>query len=309
MRYITLALALIVLTTPCMAYWSTGHMIISKIAYDEIKNKDPSMLKDIEDDISLLKDWSMEDNHTFIESAVWADDNKAIQWRAFNEWHFVDTPVIEPDFHGETKEEDKNATWATYEMEKTIKYKHKPKFDNGLAVSFSWRYLIHLVGDMHQPLHGATLYSKKYPHGDRGGNSFDIDYKDNKDIKNLHFLWDACVDQYGSIWAPMNQTEYEKISKIAANLTDSIPRSKVSDRVKILDTREWAKESHDLAENVVYKGINPGDAPSNEYMAEGRRVVNEQLVVAGYRLADMMMELYHEAHQEGQVEKLLKESA
>lgn len=305
MKYITLLLALLVLAAPTYAYWSTGHMIISKIAYEEIKNKDPKMLAEIEKEIGLLKEWSMEGNHTFIESAVWADDNKAVAWGAMSNWHFVDTPVIRPDFHGETEVELMNATWATYEMEKTIKNKNKPKFDSGLAVSFAWRYLIHLVGDMHQPLHSASLYSAKFEHGDRGGNSFHIHYEDDHQIKNLHALWDACVGQYGSIWAPMNQNEYEHISTVATNLTNSIPRSAVADRVKILDNRVWATESNEIAEKVVYADIQPNEAPSEEYLARGRRVVDEQLVVAGYRLADMMMELFHYP-VEGTVESLLK---
>ena len=168
MKYILLLIVILSIVSPTLSFWSTGHMIISKIAMDEIQKKDPAMLKKIQSEIDILTQYSNEDKHSFVESAVWADDNKGIAWGAFNEWHFVDTPVIAPDFHGEVEYNNVNATWAIYQMEKTLKNKNKPKFDAGLARSFAWRYLIHLVGDIHQPLHASSYYSKEFPNGDRG---------------------------------------------------------------------------------------------------------------------------------------------
>lgn len=305
MKYLAFAIALLVLVTPCLSFWSTGHMVIARIAYEEIKKQDPTYFLQIEKEIDILTQFSKEDEHSFVESAVWADDNKGIAWSAFNEWHFVDTPVIAPDFHGETKVENMNATWAIYEMQKTLRNKNKPSFDSGAAISFAWRYLIHLVGDIHQPLHASTLYSGKFPDGDRGGNSFKITFPEDSQVKNLHALWDACVGQFGSIWAPVNKTEWNLLGDFAANLTSQFPRSKVADRVKILDDRVWATESNKIAKEVVYDGIEPDSTPSAEYLARGRQVVNEQLAVGGYRLADLMLSLHH-ASATSVVETLLK---
>ena len=201
--------------------------------------------------------------------------------------------MIAPDFHGETENNKMNATWAIYEMRKTLNNKRQPSFDSSLALSFAWRYLIHLVGDIHQPLHASTLYSKEFPKSDRGGNSFKISYPEDKQVKNLHALWDACVGQYGSLWAPLSDKDWSSITKIVNDITEAYPRSKVEQRVKILDDRKWAQESYDISKNVVYNGIKNGDTPSNEYLERGRQVVNEQLAVAGYRLADLMMSLNH----------------
>ena len=303
---LSILVTLLVLATPTLCFWSTGHMIIARIAYNEIQAKDPKYFKQIQEEIDVVKQWTMEDKHSFVESAVWADDNKAISWGAFSNWHFVDTPVIEEGFEGEVEIEPMNATWSIYEMEKTLKNTRKPKFNSDLALSFAWRYLVHLVGDIHQPLHASTLYSKKFPKGDRGGNSFKLTYPKDKNIKNLHALWDACVDQFGSIWAPVDDAEWNALGSFADQVTSEFPRSKVSARVKILDERVWAEESNKIAKEAVYDGITPDSTPSDEYIERGRKVVNEQLAVAGYRLTDMMLKLRHNPNSESTVEKLMK---
>lgn len=52
------------------------------------------------------------------------------------------------------------------------------------------RYLVHVVGDMHQPLHSVALFNKTFPSGDRGGNSIKIKLL-NGTSQNLHAFWDA----------------------------------------------------------------------------------------------------------------------
>ena len=61
------------------------------------------------------------------------------------------------------------------------------------------RLMIHIIGDIHQPLHTATLFSAEFPKGDMGGNLFEIIYLKKKSYKELHEFWDAIVDQYSSI--------------------------------------------------------------------------------------------------------------
>lgn len=278
---------------PTLAFWSTGHMIIARIAFEELKVNDPEYFDQIQKEIDILKNFTLEDNHTFVESAVWADDNKAIQWGAFSNWHFVDTPVIGEGFEGEIEEDHANATWATYEMIKTLKNKNKPKFNNGLALSFAWRYLIHLVGDLHQPLHASSLFSGDFPNGDRGGNSFKITFSEDKQVKNLHALWDACVGQYGSIFAPISESEWEYLGTVSDDLRKEFPREAVQERISQLDERVWADESYVISRDVVYADIEMNSEPSAEYIARGRKVVNEQLAVGGYRLADLMDTLKH----------------
>jgi S1/P1 Nuclease len=63
----------------------------------------------------------------------------------------------------------------------------------GLSDSFHLRMLIHYIGDIHQPLHASTRYTKDYPEGDEGGNYFRVTIPHHKDVSNLHALWDSVL--------------------------------------------------------------------------------------------------------------------
>lgn len=53
------------------------------------------------------------------------------------------------------------------------------------------RFLIHVIGDLHQPLHGATKITPENPLGDLGGNLCNITFSEG--IDNLHKLFDSCL--------------------------------------------------------------------------------------------------------------------
>lgn len=52
------------------------------------------------------------------------------------------------------------------------------------------RYLTHVVGDMHQPLHSVALFNASCPKGDGGGNFFKVKMP-NGTLQNFHSFWDA----------------------------------------------------------------------------------------------------------------------
>ena len=61
-----------------------------------------------------------------------------------------------------------------------------------LEKSMALRFVTHIIGDIHQPLHAAALFDDKlFPNGDEGGNLFKIKYLPNEEIGNLHKLFDS----------------------------------------------------------------------------------------------------------------------
>lgn len=54
-----------------------------------------------------------------------------------------------------------------------------------------FRFLVHLVGDIHQPLHSVSLWNHQFPNGDQGGNRFIVSFQN---MTNLHAVWDSGIE-------------------------------------------------------------------------------------------------------------------
>jgi len=63
--------------------------------------------------------------------------------------------------------------------------------DFQLEKSTALRFLTHIIGDVHQPLHSCALFNDKFPHGDEGGNNFTIVYSPDPTMKELHAWFDS----------------------------------------------------------------------------------------------------------------------
>jgi hypothetical protein len=108
-------------------------------------------------------------------------------------WHYIDYALKPPTFAFEPQPNpDDDALFGIEESEKTLSDRTAPAEER--AVALSW--LIHLVGDIHQPLHCASLFTEAYPRGDRGGNEFFV-MPASRGIK-LHSFWDItkCLKNY-----------------------------------------------------------------------------------------------------------------
>lgn len=85
------------------------------------------------------------------------------------------------------------------------------------------RYLVHVVGDMHQPLHSVALFNSTFPSGDRGGNSIKIILPD-KSSQNLHSFWDAggfrVQNDSWSLSRPLNLQNLTVLKSVAQQYMD-----------------------------------------------------------------------------------------
>lgn len=152
-------------------------------------------------------------------------------------------------------------------------------------------FLVHFVGDIHQPLHAAEREC------DRGGNSERVNfYLDAVKHANqaLHHVWDS---EELALLMHHNHIDDERV--YAGVLMAGVTPSQASKWARAsVDQIAW--ESYRLAVNRVYRGIpvqdfcqKPPPAPivtdlSSTYENAGTRVVREQLMKAGVRLAAML---------------------
>jgi len=151
------------------------------------------------------------------------------------------------------------------------------------AIALCW--LIHLVGDIHQPLHTVSLFNDQFPKGDRGGNSFWIR---PKGTVKLHAYWDGLMGRSTSIQNVLNEATLIKAAQKKDDLTTD------------LNPVSWSKESFKLAREKVYlNGVLKGSVDKEnalpvpeDYGKESKRVGEQQVALAGYRLASLIGHAY-----------------
>jgi hypothetical protein len=144
-----------------------------------------------------------------------------------------------------------------------------PKADKD-AKAQALRFVIHFVGDLHQPLHDED-------HGDKGGNTRYVVFERHPD--NLHWIWGngllehinlnpaALAAELESRITPQDQAEWQKGS-----------------------IEDWVMEGHRLAQTVAYRKLtNENPAPiTPDYERQAEPVIELQLEKAGVRLAHLL---------------------
>lgn len=133
------------------------------------------------------------------------------------------------------------------------------------------RMIIHLVGDMHQPLHMGHR-------SDRGGNQVKITSFNRN--TNLHSYWDSEIVEFVHKWS-YSEWQYQ------------IDRVSAEEEAKIVagDFDTWAKEGVNIARGI-YADTPEGTRVSYDYAAKYAPTVEQQLLKGGLRLAHLLNEIY-----------------
>lgn len=159
------------------------------------------------------------------------------------------------------------------------------------------RYVVHLVGDIHQPLHSVALFNKTYPKGDLGGNSHKV-ILTNGSTSNFHSYWDAGAyilqNDTWFITRPMNMQNLTALKDVAYSMIAQYGKQ-VEELGKNIDPLVWAQESFRIAQNTTYPFIattNKLDAAYNTLTYETSK---KRITLAGYRLANYILEIYKTA--------------
>jgi hypothetical protein len=307
-------------TYPGFAWHERGHMAVALIAYRQLdesqKNKVQQILKqhphyaEFLSAKQLAPDAPLEE-WVVMQAAIWPDWVRE-HHTEFNKpfHHYQDLPVKRLD--GATPDEkamiEKNiAALPTQaangqlfqEFPKRVKEVQEASTDpKQRAVALCW--VLHLVGDIHQPLHAASLFTKDSPKGDRGGNADFVRWQGR--AENLHYIWDGVVgwDEFARI----GQTQYGVVDLMARDFQHRYPVSAAERAVSKLE--DWATESRDLAEKEVYQYMNKPISfalsfdrhphlvvtdltpLTDEYQKRAQPVAEKRVTLAGYRLANQI---------------------
>lgn len=258
------------LVNPAYSWNALGHRLVAQIAYHHLsaKAKEASNYYN-----GALNKFYPPQN--FVNAATWLDNLRASQ-PCLDGIHYIAWPF---SFDGtELIPENKlNAILAIEEAKAMIQDTRRSAFIKGIHL----RILLHVVGDIHQPLHAVNCFSKRFPKGDKGGNLFCL--KANPVAGNLHSYWDKGG---GWLWRTRHFS-HEQLNKIAYRLEKRWPCQLVK---MDLNTKNWAKESQTIAIKDAYQ-LKFAQKPSKRYQRHTRLLTEQRIALAGCRLAALLNKL------------------
>jgi hypothetical protein len=178
------------------------------------------------------------------------------------------------------KNVDKNQTYETMELEPQgdivtaikgqlllLKSVETSEEQKQLAI----KILIHLVGDLHQPMHLGHR-------SDLGGNRWSVTHFNRN--TNLHSLWDTPMIENGHSWSHTEWTDQlDRLNRLEVN------------KICLGDVDDWAKETLAIA-TEIYDTTPPNARLSYDYHARWTPVVEQQLLRAGIRLAYLLNDIF-----------------
>jgi S1/P1 Nuclease len=301
-RFYKFGLSLLVASffaTTASAWDSFGHMMVASIAYNDLT---PAVRKKVAPLLKLNPDYKLwikgvakasQAKIAFVRAATWPDAIKSEKGYTndgehptdpnaganigysdklmHRYWHFIDEP-FSPDGTPLVQPLTPNA-----ETQITVFRKTLASADAGAGLkSYDLVWLMHLVGDVHQPLHSTSRFTHDLPQGDSGGNLVALCVKPCKN--ELHAYWDDILGTGKSPTAAITK---------AATLPAPDPAL-----AAVSDESQWVQESFHIAEQSVYAspiGVGAGPFTTDAaYKSAAITVADHQIALAGARLAKLI---------------------
>ncbi|KPQ08916.1 MAG: S1/P1 Nuclease [Algoriphagus marincola HL-49] len=253
--YKTLFLAglMMLATSQAFAWGQLGHYLIGYMAERQMKK---STLKKVE---KVLYPMSLG------RSGTWMDEIRSDRnYDYATTWHYLTSK------EGEYNPEIQESTGDAYEAIQRLKAELIAGGLSPKEESEKLKMLIHMVEDIHQPLHVGTGE-------DRGGNDVKIEFFGRP--TNLHALWDSgMIERQGMSYSEIGD---ELFRRITPELQDSYREATMED---------WLKEAVSLRPAVY-------DLPEDRrlsylYMYQNYHIAEERMIAASVRLAQILDEIY-----------------
>ncbi len=309
MRFLLLSILLLAASFPVFAWDDAGHKLVAYIAWQqmspEAREKAIKILLNAPEDSDLnalfptppdldistypigARSKASKQRDYFMIVAYWADivrDRKLANRYKYHHgtWHYLDT--YWRDANGKVEmlpemENDKeNAVERLFFFDKVLRSDEK---DAEKAIALAW--VLHLAGDIHQPLHASGRVTETEPKGDAGGNTFLLSPKDAPRKENLHWFWDSIVVR--TVPRKNDASDAEYLLPIAKTMMKKYPLSKMQDRLAIGKFDQWQQESFQVASTKLYPNtLIRNEMPSAAYNKMAFGIAEEQIAIAGYRL-------------------------
>jgi hypothetical protein len=262
--------------SPAWAWGDEGHEIVALIARDHLA---PPVRARV--DQLLAEDRDVLTAPDMVARATWAG-----KWRETHRetagWHYINLELDRPDFVTACKR-----SGASCIVDKLSLFESElgnNRISDWQRI-YALKMVLHLVGDLHQPLHAADSH-------DHGGNCELVSYTPSvmgmrvgvAQDTNLHAYWDTAVV------AALGRDPRAVATTLERTITPAAVASWSSGRLT-----DWARESYEVARSAVYSYggpmtciEGPPTSLSKSYPDQAKRIAAQQLSRAGIRLATVL---------------------
>jgi hypothetical protein len=293
---------------PAFGWNETGHKLVAYIAWQKLTPKareKVNMLFQAAPEDSDIAGYFPYDSRSvaarqleqFMIVATWPDiirDKKFPVRQAkyhHGSWHYSDIYFREVKGKAELvtdlKDDAQNSIERLHFMQGVLA--DTSKTDAERVIALAW--ILHLVGDAHQPLHNVARVTDLEPKGDQGGNLFELTPKGTprEDQKNLHSYWDGIVN----IAAPRvnDACDSDYLPPLGQKFMKKYPEAEMQAQVDNLKFEDWRQEGFDNAVKYVYAGLNRYEKPSAKYQKQAYQLSQKEIALAGYRLAKLLNQI------------------
>jgi hypothetical protein len=289
-RIVVLALFGVLVCRPALAWYKEGHKIVAIIAADNLGPAARSHVAQILD---------VPANKRSIEEAMAAVSNRPDnefrqEDRSTAAWHFID--ICMQDNQTELGARCPGGNCVTAKIDEYAWRLRRQDYDKWGAAG-DLAFLIHFVGDIHQPLHAAN-------NADRGGTCQAVNVEPAEE--NLHYAWDdaVVVNLEQQLGTHVPQATARKLEAHYPERADSFTWQRGT-------SQQIAWETHELADRDVYGALGIPERPcemqtcdpatrtaitlSPAYMKRAGDIAGHQLAKAGYRLAVLLNQIWPSA--------------
>lgn len=281
------------------AWNNKGHMVVARLAYLQLSSDERAAAQAIlqqhphyDEFLKASKPHNLPvEEWVFWRAATWPDWVK-FHHREYSHkpWHYIDYPFVPPGSSVDPASHQPNPENAVNALPKCIELAKSGTAEEK-AINLCW--ILHLIGDLQQPLHCASLFSEEFPDGDRGGNA--ARYRIGERVIKLHSFWDGLLGRS------------ESVNSIRGSAHDSLTvahehQSQVAHDLEAnVTVEDWAKEGFENAVRFAYLDGSP--VPANEeqdpsiedipavpesYATNAGLVARLAMVKGGERLAKML---------------------
>jgi len=266
---VCLLLGLLVVALNVDAWGEEGHKAIAQVAYDRLTPSAQQVVGNYLGSYSMADSAPYPDTYGESSQGRWSEPlhycnlpKDAMEWK-FSYCTIPPSCVVEAILNNTKLLQSEGTTG--------------PACQFGGAEPCPLVFLIHFIGDIHQPLHVGYGY-------DRGGNEVKVTFFDKK--ANLHEVWDTLMIER---WTP----DYQTLASDLETLIQQEP-SLVKQYMAVTDPNKWANESFEYVRTDVYNftpstGALPGEVSLGQwYYSMNLPIVKQRLIAAGVRLAALL---------------------